>query len=158
MILTQENDQRKAIMRKAVALLALRERSRAELVQKLSDFFSGTDSALIESVLDELESKKYLSDERFARVRLMLRSSRYGDRRLRDELRQSGISESSIDSAFEDLKETEYERAKVLWDRKFGEVAKDPKEKAKQFRFLASRGFSFRVINRILENQEDEEY
>lgn len=158
MILTQENDQRKAIMRKAVALLALRERSRAELVQKLSDFFSGTDSALIESVLDELESKKYLSDERFARVRLMLRSSRYGDRRLRDELRQSGISESSIDSAFEDLKETEYERAKALWDRKFGGVAKDPKEKAKQFRFLASRGFSFRVINRILENQEDEEY
>ncbi len=158
MILTQENDQRKAIMRKAVALLALRERSRAELVQKLSDFFSDADSALIESVLDELESKKYLSDERFARVRLMLRSSRYGDRRLRDELRQSGISESSIDSAFEDLKETEYERAKALWDRKFGEITKDPKEKAKQFRFLASRGFSFRVINRILENQENEEY
>lgn len=46
--------------------------------------------------------------------------------------------------------ESEYDRALVLWKRKFGEPPEDYKERAKQIRFLASRGFTFKTIEKVL--------
>ena len=61
-------DRRKQILYKAVAALARRERSRLGLYKKLSETFNEEgDKELINSVLDELVNKKYLSDERYAR-------------------------------------------------------------------------------------------
>ena len=46
--------------------------------------------------------------------------------------------------------EPEIDRARAVWQRKFGEAPADYKEKARQIRFLAARGFSFDVISKIL--------
>ncbi len=57
----------------------------------------------------------------------------------------------------EEFEESEFERAKTLWERKFGEVPEDQKkERARQFRFLASRGFSFKTINQIIKGDGDD--
>ncbi|OYW80198.1 MAG: RecX family transcriptional regulator, partial [Polynucleobacter sp. 32-46-5] len=48
------------------------------------------------------------------------------------------------------LKETEFQRAQDLWQRKFGVVAQEQKERAKQYRFLASKGFSSDVVSRVV--------
>ncbi|MFN5807468.1 MAG: recombination regulator RecX, partial [Burkholderiales bacterium] len=45
---------------------------------------------------------------------------------------------------------SEESRARQLWERRFREVALDPKERLRQMRFLASRGFSHDVIRRIV--------
>lgn len=156
--MSESEDLRKAIKQKAVALLAIRERSRSGLEKKLAECFEEADADLIRSVLDELAERKYQSDSRFARVRIMTRASRYGDRRLRTELRREGIDDESIDEAFEEFKDTEIERAAALWERKFGYIAEDDKERAKQFRYLASRGFSFRTIEKVMRGKtEDDE-
>jgi len=52
--------------------------------------------------------------------------------------------------AMAQLKETELSRAQKLWKRNYGEPAKDSKEKAKQIRFLLSRGFDAQVIRKII--------
>jgi regulatory protein len=51
------------------------------------------------------------------------------------------------------LKETEYQRAYDLWVRKYGELAQDQKERARQYRFLASKGFSSDVVGKIIGGQ-----
>ena len=142
-------DRRKQILYKAVAALARRERSRLGLYKKLSETFNG-DKELVNSVLDELVSKKYLSDERYARIQVLTRSARYGDRKLFWNLQRDGVSREIAEEALKQNEESEYDRALVLWKRKFGEPPEDYKERAKQIRFLASRGFTFKTIEKVL--------
>lgn len=54
-----------------------------------------------------------------------------------------------------DLKETEFERAYDIWERKFGQAPTDQKAYAKQYRFMANRGFGSGVLRRILERFND---
>jgi regulatory protein len=48
------------------------------------------------------------------------------------------------------LKETEPDRALEVWQKKFGHAPANAKEFARQYRFMASRGFSTDCIRRIL--------
>jgi regulatory protein len=48
------------------------------------------------------------------------------------------------------LRSTELERAREVWARKFGESTTEPKERARQVRFLISRGFAAEVVRRIV--------
>jgi regulatory protein len=52
--------------------------------------------------------------------------------------------------ALAQLTGTELERAREVWHRKFGEAATEPKEHARQARFLISRGFSAEVVRKIV--------
>lgn len=131
--------------------LARREHSRAELRSKLlSHVQEGED---LDAVLDELEKRNWLSDARAATMLVDSKRSRFGSQRIAHELRQKGIAESLISEAMPQLKETEQEAAKEVWQRKFGVAPVDAKEKAKQVRFLQSRGFSMDSIFAVLRNQ-----
>jgi regulatory protein len=55
------------------------------------------------------------------------------------------------------LKESELEAARDVWQRKFGIAPKDDKEKARQMRFMQSRGFGFDVIFKVLKTSDVEE-
>jgi regulatory protein len=46
-------------------------------------------------------------------------------------------------------KETELERARKIWRRKFSEPPANQKEKARQIRFLQHRGFTNETIKQI---------
>ena len=71
------------LMTRAVAYLARREHSRVELGKKLARYLEeGQSFDEVEVVLDRLESKGLLSDERYARSRARVRSARYGDMRV----------------------------------------------------------------------------
>ena len=48
------------------------------------------------------------------------------------------------------LSDERYERAQALWARKFGEISSDQKERAKQYRFLVSKGFNPELVNRLI--------
>ena len=80
------------------------------------------------------------SDERYASSRVRSRGSRTGDRKLKSELRNQGISEEAAQPALDGLA-PEIERA-LASVRRFEGLPADMKLKAKVWRFLASRGFS----------------
>ncbi len=130
--------------------LARREYSLAELHAKLSSNATPEDN--LDAVLDELVKRGWLSDARAAEQIVNARRARFGTQRIAHELKQKGISDDLINAALPQLKQGELKAARVVWQKKFGVVAQDAKEKAKQMRFLQSRGFSMEVIFRVMKD------
>ncbi len=133
---------------RAMKYLVRREHSRTELHAKLSPHVQEGED--LDAVLDELEKRGWLSDARAATQLVHAKRSRFGTQRITHELRQKGIAESLISEAMPRLKETELEAAREVWKRKFGTAPQGEKEKAKQVRFLQSRGFSLDVVFKVL--------
>ncbi len=135
--------------------LARREYSRAELHAKLSSNATPEDN--LDAVLDELVKRGWLSDARAAEQIVNARRARFGTQRIVHELKQKGISDDLINAALPQLKQGELEATRVVWQKKFGAVAQDTKEKAKQMRFLQSRGFSMGVIVKVMKFSDPDE-
>lgn len=148
---------------RALQWLAQREQSRVELRRKLLPHALAEDAAAVaaglpagepaagtrvEAVLDWLEAHQYLSQERFVESRVHARVARFGNLRIRQELKQHQVA-LSPDTA-QALRETELQRAAAVRERKFAHWPASPAERAKQSRFLAGRGFSPEVIGRVL--------
>ena len=139
---------------RALQYLARREYSRTELRGKLLPHVQEDED--LEAVLDDLAARGWLSDERATTQFVHAKRSRFGTQCIAHELRQKGISESLIADVLPQLKETELEAARGVWQRKFGTVPQDEKEKAKQVRFLQSRGFSMDAIFKVLRFDDEE--
>jgi regulatory protein len=133
---------------RALQYLARREYSRAELRAKLLPYMQEGDN--VEAVLDKLEERNSLSDERAAAQIVHAKRGRFGAQRITLELRRKGIAEDLISAARPALKETELKAAREVWLRKFGTTARDEKEKARQIRFLQTRGFALDVVFKLL--------
>ena len=143
---------------RGIELLSRREHSRLELFRKLSrSLQEGETIDDVNEALDTLQAKGYLSNERYAEARVRSREQRYGNARLAYELRMSGVNEDEIRGAL-NASGSELERARRVWARKFSEPPQDARERAKQIRFLASRGFSFDVIGKVIEGANEDEY
>lgn len=148
---------------RALQYLARREYSRTELAAKLrpyaqvEDDFEQLQPIDLESLLDSLVESGYLSDERAATQLLHARRPRFGTKRITHEMHQKGLSEELIAEALPALKDSELDAARNVWQRKFASLPKDAKEKAKQMRFLQSRGFGFDVIFKVLDHTQAED-
>ncbi len=132
--------------------LARREYSRAELHGRLLTYATPDDN--VDAVLDELVKRGWQSDERAATQLVHAKRSRFGMQRIAYELRQKGIAEDLIGAAMPELKENELEAARVVWQKKFGVAPQDEKEKAKQMRFMQSRGFGLDVVFKVLRHDD----
>lgn len=163
---------------RALRLLARREYSRQELagkllskpaprpasrnVKRLADEFAPDPHAddvyepptelEVNALLDDLEQRKMLSDNRYAEMRTRSRAPRYGDSRLRQELAQKGIDRDTIASVLSEQPD-ELSRCRDIWLKKFGQLPRDMNERMKQTRHLASRGFAMRVIQQVLRGE-----
>jgi regulatory protein len=138
---------------RALQALARRELSRAELQAKLLPHVVETDD--LAALLEDLQKRGWLSDARAMEQTVRIRSARFGTQRIAHELRQKGISEELIASSLPQMKEGELEAARNVWQRKFATPPQDQKEKAKQVRFLQSRGFSMEVIFKVMRLEDD---
>lgn len=132
---------------KAIALrfLARREHSRDELARKLAPYAESPE--ILEGLLRELESKKQLSNERFAEARARSLARKYGSRHIRQDLKSKGVSDeivSNVSSA------NELERARAILKRKYHAPVSSREEHARRARFLQSRGFSYDTIRSAL--------
>jgi len=139
---------------RALGYLSRREYSRAELARKLKPFVEEADS--LDTLLDSLEAENWLSDSRFAESLIHRRSSRLGASRIVGELKQHAVDQALVEEASAQLRETELARAQAVWRKKFGRLPETPAERAKQARFLASRGFSGATIGKILKGIDEE--
>ncbi|MGF6922419.1 recombination regulator RecX [Paraburkholderia sp. 40] len=156
---SDEDDSRKSqrparsLKARALGYLLRREYSRAELARKLKPYVEETDS--LDTVLDALQAENWLSDSRFAESLIHRRASRLGTSRILGELKQHALNPALVEEASAQLRETELARAQALWRKKFGQLPQTPAERAKQARFLASRGFSGATIGKILKGIDD---
>jgi len=132
---------------RALRLLSQREHSRVELERKLAEHEE--EPGTLARALDELQAKGFISEERVVASVVHRRASKLGAARVQQELAAKGLSAESMSLALEQLRVTEFERARDVWSRKFGESATDPKERAKQMRFLLSRGFAAEVVRKV---------
>ncbi len=107
----------------------------------------------VEAVLDWLEANGYLSQERFVESRVHARSARFGNLRIRQELKQHQVALGA--EAAQALKDSELQRARAVRARKFASWPATAAERARQGRFLAGRGFSPEVIGRALRGGPD---
>ena len=141
---------------RALQYLARREYSRAELRDKLLPHvqadadFEQAQPVDLDALLDDFTARGWLSDERAATQLVHAKRNRFGTQRITHELRQKGIAEELISAALPELKESELAAAREVWKKKFGTAPQDEKEKAKQVRFLQSRGFSLDVVFKVL--------
>jgi SOS response regulatory protein OraA/RecX len=139
---------------RALGYLSRREHSRTELSRKLTPHLGEGDS--LDTLLDALESEGWLSNERFVESVVHRRGTRLGTSRIVHELKRNGIDETLIQDAGTELKKTELTRARDVWSKKFGELPTTPAERAKQARFLATRGFNGGTIVKVLKAGDDE--
>ncbi|MDC8785643.1 regulatory protein RecX [Roseateles koreensis] len=137
---------------RAIALLAQREHSVAELRRKLLRIESlrlrhevtpnvdeddpgpaDADSPpaiaeAVDALLLCLQSQGYLDEQRFVESRVNARSRRWGTTRIKQELAQHGLSLSP--DYLNELKASEFDRAMEVWRRKFGSRLSGPDETA----------------------------
>lgn len=138
---------------RALAYLARREHSRFELTHKLKQASFSTEE--IAPVLDEFENRNWLSDRRFAESYVADHRARYGAIKLAYELKLRGISGAIIEDVLQANQASELERAREIWCRKFGVSPKSVEEKARQMRFLQSRGFSSGTISKTISRHDE---
>jgi len=133
---------------KALYFLARREYGYKELYNRLSKYSDNLYQ--VKLVIDGLVSQGYLSEERFVKSYLNSKSNKFGPRKIRYDLLQKQVDESLINQAIQTLYPDEYKAAHQVWLRKYGARAVEASERAKQIRFLLSRGFSYDVVMKIV--------
>ena len=130
---------------RALRYLVRREHSRAELARKLAPHAES--EAALNAVVDLLQSRKQLSDERFAEERARSLSRKYGAAMIRRDLKERGVADEIVERVSAD---GDLERARAILSRKYRTPATTREEQAKRARFLQSRGFSYEVIRSVL--------
>jgi len=148
---------------RALRLLAMREYSRQELERRLTRH--EVESGQLCTVLDALQAKGFIDAQRVIASVVHQRAGKLGLARIRQELQHKGIAAEEAQPALAALQATEVERARQVWRKKFGtrdapgespsDEATATAQRARQMRFLASRGFSGDTIRRVVSGARD---
>lgn len=145
----------------AVRYLASRPKSVAEIGRHLRS--KRYDDDAIALAIDKLRAQRYVDDEAFARWWLEQRErfKPRGDRALRSELMQKGVSRDVVDVVLgERAPDADVEQAKRALSRPLTRwAALPPAERKRKIQtYLATRGFSYGTIEEVMRaSVEDEE-
>ena len=144
-------------------LLATREHSRLELERKLRRH--ETEPGELARVLDALQTKGSIDDERVVESVLHRRAGKLGAARIRQELQDKGLPVEVIREAVAGLQGSELARARAVWHKKFAATqlrdapdearVPDAADRARQIRYLAARGFGGDTIRRVVSGAGD---
>lgn len=153
------------LLDRAIRILAMRDHSEQELRRKLAApvMSKNGPEALnvtpeeVDKVVEWCIENRYLDDERFVRQFIASRSRKgYGPARVRQELKQKGISRETIESAMRECVIDWAQLAKEQAQRKYGESLPTVfAEKVKIQRFLLYRGYLMEDIQEIWRNFAD---
>jgi regulatory protein len=138
---------------RVMRMLARRERSRDEVRRRLAA--EDVDPAYLEALLDEFEGRGWLSERRLAEQLVRQAQGRYGSRYVLDRLRALGVTGEPLEQAARSLQAQELDSARAVWRKRFGHPPASLREKGRQARFLAGRGFRAEVIARLLAEAAD---
>jgi len=137
-----------SLRERALAMLARREHTRAEMARKLSPHSESPEQ--VEQLLDALVARGWLSETRFAESRTNALARKFGCRKIEHDLRSRGVSAEIVEHAVEQARTQELENCRAAWQRKFGVLPQTAAERGRQMRFLAGRGFSAEAVRQVL--------
>ncbi|MCP1660145.1 recombination regulator RecX [Neisseria perflava] len=144
----------KSLRARAMDILSRQEISRSGLKRKLAPHAES--EAELEKVLDEFAERNWQSDERYAEAYIHSKSRQHGTLRLKQALAAQGVDED-LSRRFLPDRDSEQQTAMAVLRKKFKQPAADLKEKQKQVRFLAYRGFGMDTIQTALKHAWDED-
>ena len=139
---------------RALRLLSQREHSRQELERKLRPFEEVPGE--LAQALDFLQAKDFINEQRVLESVVNRRASKLGASRVKQELQAKGLDPQAVSEALQGLRETEVDRAREVWRKKFGQPALDANARAKQMRFLLTRGFAAEAVRRVVSGADDD--
>ncbi len=139
---------------RAMRLLARREHTRIELARKLKPYAENETD--VDKILADFSERGLVSDTRFAEQYVHANQKKFGNIKLAYALREKGVSTEVAQALLSDSKEIELDAARNVWRKKFREPPKDASEKAKQMRFLQSRGFTSETIRNVFKASRHE--
>ena len=133
-------------------------KTKQEVVKYLLD--KGFNSDVANRVIEKLSEYNYINDEMYCKVYANFQNKKSGKKKIKYDLIKKGVDEKIIEGALEnyeeDLSVIENLALKYLKNKQ-----KDYKTKTKLFSHLASKGFDFENINKVInefnwsENSED---
>lgn len=147
----------RSLKAKAIGCLARRDYARSELRHKLLGMRGegAPDAVTVDALLDELAALGYLSDARFARAVVTRKTGSYSQRAIAQVLKAKGVAADTVAEALTTAEGDDATALIAIWQRRFGEPPRDEREKARQVRFLQSRGFSLSAIFKLLRSPPD---
>lgn len=152
-------DRQKQILIKLASFCAYQERTLKEVRQKLSDWETIEDDAVL--VIAELIAQNYLNEERFARTfaRGKFRIKKWGRLKIRQEMKLKGLSNELIQKGLTEIDGDAYEEVlRDLLKKKVRSLRGDSLAvKQKIVRFALSRGFESDIVWDLLKTIDFEE-
>ena len=146
------------LKRRALELLSRRDHSVYELSEKLRRRATDVDQALLDQIMDQLIELGYLSEQRYVEMLIRSRSAKgHGPARVRQELQMQRVDGELVSLSMEACDVDWFELARQVRERRYGldDPGGDQKLRAKQQRFLYSRGFSSEQIHYAMQSSED---
>lgn len=140
--------QNRELVSASLRMLAMRDMSRLQFVQKLKAKSFTPDE--IASAATWCEAEGWLNEARYADVMARRLGQKYGVSRITLALRQKGVNDLAITETVAALQDSEISRAHDVWSRRYEVTPNSAEERAKQTRYLQSRGFSFAAIKQVL--------
>jgi len=143
-----------AVRRSAFWHLSRRDHSQAELIKKLQRKTDNQD--WIDAVINECLDYNYLNDQRFTES--FLRGSRnkgYGETRIKQDLKQKGISERLIKQTIDENEFNYIDAAQQLLANKYNEAIVTQYLKQKAMGFLQAKGHNFSDIALAIESHNE---
>lgn len=137
-----------SLRERALAMLARREHTRAEMMRKLAPHSESPEQ--IEQLLAALVARGWLCEARFAESRADTLARKFGSRKIEHDLRSRGVSAEVVEQTVGRALAQELENCRAAWQRKFGVLPQSAAERGRQMRFLAGRGFSAEAVRQVL--------
>lgn len=137
---------------KAMSLLSKRPKTEKQIRDYLKE--KGYIDPVIENVVEKLYNYKYLNDLEFAKSFISFHSKKWGAKKIKFELKHTGVADEVAEEAFEEAgsqKEEAYDLAKKFIERK------DEFIKEKVFAHLYSKGFLSSDISYAIDRLKEDE-
>ena len=106
----------------------------------------------VDAALDQLAQQGLLSDARFAHAVVRQKTGAYSRRAISETLKAKGVTGEAAADALAGHDVDDAAALVALWRRRFGAPPGNDREKARQIRFLQSRGFALSAIFKLLRN------
>lgn len=158
------NSLREKVFPKILRFVALRARSKKEVVDRLNTYLKSFDNSAIEkenfvnAVIKEFSESNFINDSNLTRdlaVSLKTSTNARGKNYLKNYLIKKGVGKNDIEAAIQSIDdESEYERAKAWALKKLKTLKFQKTQEAKQklWQQLMYRGFDTDVIGRVIDN------
>jgi len=134
---------------KAVNLLAFKDRTKQEIINRLKE--KGYSADDIDDAVEKLSYYGYLNDQNYTISYIKDNASKKGKKLITSELSQKGIDKNIIEIACQDVEIDEISSIESMLVRRFADVDyKDEKAYRKVVNYFLRRGFNYDDIRKTI--------